>query len=943
MTPERWKQIEEIFLIAADLSPQDRTKYLLRACGEDSDLLHQVEKLLEENEGISIREILQDAADSLSSEVDLNLEGNLLGSYKIIREIGSGGMGRVYLAEDTRLNRRVAIKVLPESFSRDPQNVARFQREAQAASGINHPNIITVHELGSMNNLHFIVTEFIEGKTLREIAREKPLSYSEAIEIGAQIAEALEEAHRAGVIHRDIKSGNIMLDRRGAVKILDFGLSKSFETDALRIADRDSEEFRTLSGMILGTVHYMSPEQAAGKEIDYRTDLFSLGIVLYEMVSGKLPFSANTPLGTLDRIVRSKPEPLTSGAFAVPRDFQRIIYKCLEKAPEHRYQTAKEIADDLRNLKRGIDSGEKIRMSTDRIYPTFSRRSIILLSGLGLLAITIVLVFIIRPFSHSVEPPFSHARFLQLTDSPGMELFPSLSPNGDSFIYSARDDIYLQRIGGKNAINLTADTPELDEQGSFSPDGTKIAFRSERQGGGIFIMGATGESPKRLTDFGYSPAWSPDGEEIVVTTERSPDAIGRFISLSNLYAVNLKTGKKRLVCRHDAQQASWSPNGDRIAFWGWEGGRRDIWTVSSKGGQEVEITKDDYVDWNPVWSPDGTYLYFVSDRGGSMNLWRIRIEETTGKVRSAPEAVTTPALYAQHITFLRNGNRMAYVQFLQDTNIVKFAFDPSQKTIATETPVRITQGSAYAYNPQVSPDGEWIVFDTRGRNQEDLYVVRNDGTNVRQLTDDIFKDRRPRWSPDGTRIAFYSDRSGRYQIHTIKPDGSNIQQLTDDPRGNVLPGWSPDGRMMSLCFFAGPALLLHTDDATAVPEMLPLLDGEEEWFVSYSWSPDGRTIAGWRGRADGPHGGLVLYSLDSQQYRTFTESGFNPFWLNDSKSILFDDQGKIMILDLSSGKVRELFSVQPDDIDGFALSPDNRFIYISVTKKESDIWLMSKE
>src|SRR5205823_4334090 len=397
--------------------------------------------------------------------------------------------------------------------------------------------------------------------------------------------------------------------------------------------------------------------------------------------------------------------------------------------------------------------------------------------------------------------PLRNATFTQLTDQSGPEYFPSLSPDGKSFVYASYAggnwDIYLQRVGGKNPVNLTKDSPSDDTQPAFSPDGERIAFRSEREGGGLFVMGATGESVKRLADFGFNPAWSPDGKEIACADEGVVQPSGRFNPNSRIWAVNVATGERRLVTKEDSVQPHWSPHGVRIAYQGrGKAAQRDIWTIPAGGGEPVEVTNDAATDWNPVWSPDGKYLYFASDRGGSMNLWRVPIEEQSGKVLGQPEAITTPSAYSAHLSFSQDGRRMVYAQTVSRGNLQQVGFDPNKETV-TGQPVWITQGSRRANTPNLSPDGEWLAFDSWGGQQDDLFVIRQDGTGLRQLTDDIYKDRKPTWSPDGKRIAFHSDRSGKYEIWTINSDGSGLQQLTYTSANINNAVWSPDGTRLA--------------------------------------------------------------------------------------------------------------------------------------------------
>jgi eukaryotic-like serine/threonine-protein kinase len=542
--------------------------------------------------------------------------------------------------------------------------------------------------------------------------------------------------------------------------------------------------------------------------------------------------------------------------------------------------------------------------------------------------------------------PITNVNFTQLTDLPGPEYFPSLSPDGKSLIYVSRSsgnwDIYLQRVGGRNPTNLTKDSTADDTQPAFSPDGERIVFRSEREGGGIYLMGATGESARRLSDFGYNPVWSPDGERVLVATESVIQPSTRPTK-SQLWTIKVSDGDRHLVAEGDALQPSWSPHGDRIAYWGRpQGGQGDIWTISADGRNAVRVTSEASMDWNPVWSPDGRYLYFCSDRTGNMNIWRIPIAEKTGKLLGKPEAVTNGAgASTEHISLAQDGRRIAYVAHEEIKNLRKVTFDPSTEKIAGE-PVPITRGSLQFFFPDPSPDGDWLAYYSLGK-QEDIFIIRADGTDMRQLTNDAFKDREPRWSPDGKRIAFTSDHSGSSEIWAINRDGSGLQQLTQ-MAGAHHPVWSPDGSQMvySIHTPRNAAYIFRVGQAWAeqTPAALAPLSDTSQTFETWSWSPDGKRLAGLRHFADGSHAGIGVYDLESKTYDWLTNFGEWPLWFEDGRRILFADHGKIFIIDSESRKYHEVFPVADGDIGSPGLSRDNRLIYFTFVASEADVWLL---
>ncbi len=366
MNPARWKKIKGLFDVALEIPSTKREEFLDNACGDDSELRREVENLLTSFKDDSFME--QPAAYEVASVIikaeTKNLEaGKRFGHYEIVRQIGAGGMGEVYLAEDKKLDRRVAVKILNEKFSRHESNLQRFIQEAKAASALNHPNILVIHEVGEAEDAHYIVSEFVEGKTLREIIKESPLKLSEVLDIAIQIAGALCAAHAAHIVHRDIKPENIMVRSDGYAKILDFGLAKLVEQKAVGFEDATVKQNETAKGVILGTVNYMSPEQAKGERVDERTDIFSFGVLLYEMIASRTPFAGNTMSETFANLINSEPQPLSRFAANIPDELQRIVSKMLRKNIDERYHTMKDVLTDLKSLRETLTFDERLEKS----------------------------------------------------------------------------------------------------------------------------------------------------------------------------------------------------------------------------------------------------------------------------------------------------------------------------------------------------------------------------------------------------------------------------------------------------------------------------------------------------------------------------------------------------------------------------------------------------
>jgi TolB-like protein/Tfp pilus assembly protein PilF/predicted Ser/Thr protein kinase len=361
MTPERWQQIEELYYAALERDATERAAFLDEACGGDEALRQEVELLLASHEqagSFLASPALEVAAQMVAEDQAGSVVGRSIGHYQILSLLGVGGMGEVYLAEDTRLDRKVALKLLPVHFTQDADRMRRFVQEAKAASAFSHPNVAHIYEIGEAEGVTFIAMEYVEGQTLDAKIGGRPLETAEILDITVQVADALEEAHSKGTIHRDIKPGNVMVTARGQVKVLDFGLAKMTRQEREGLASDLSTQVRTQPGMLMGTVAYMSPEQALGHEVDHRTDIFSLGVVMYEMATGQRPFTGTTTGETLDQIIHAEPEAIARFNSNVPAELERIIRKCLEKDRERRYQSARELLTDLKNLKRALESGD---------------------------------------------------------------------------------------------------------------------------------------------------------------------------------------------------------------------------------------------------------------------------------------------------------------------------------------------------------------------------------------------------------------------------------------------------------------------------------------------------------------------------------------------------------------------------------------------------------
>ena len=546
-------------------------------------------------------------------------------------------------------------------------------------------------------------------------------------------------------------------------------------------------------------------------------------------------------------------------------------------------------------------------------------------------------------------------KYTQLTDLAGEEGAPVISADGASIAYMSRArgswDIYVQRIGGHNPILVAGDPERQESAPAFSPDGQRLAFHEEDVDGGIFIVGATGESPRRLTDAGFHPAWSPDGRSIVYCSEAIAGPTRRM-GVSTLWVVDVDAGQPRKIDDGDAVQPAWSPSGARIAFSAATAGQKDLFTIPAAGGARVAVLQDAAVDQSPAWAPDGLSLYFASNRGGAMNLWRIAVDEPTGRALGAPEPVTGGVQAAADLPSVsKDGAKLVFRSQLTIVNPVAVPFDAGAERLGTPTPLFEHTG---ILNPlDVSPDGQWLALWNFEAQRPDIFISRTDGSDLRRLTDDVAIDRWPVWSPDGRELAFYSNRGGDFQIWTVRPDGSRLTQRTEAKGGGMMfPLWSPTGDRMVACAPRSEAMIGFLWDLStgwSSSKALPGLNMPEGWLRPLDWSVDGRRLAGVVQDAGANAVGIGWYDVNAGISTVVSHdrspSPSDVHWLPDSRRILYvNDKNELVIVDADTKRRKVLPTGWPFQIaDGsVAVAPDGRKVYVGARKVESDIWMVER-
>ena len=879
--------------------------------------------------------------------------GSKLGPYEILAPIGAGGMGEVFRARDPRLIREVAIKVLPASFSADADRLRRFEQEAKAAGVLNHPNITAVYDIGEVDGAPYVVQELLEGETLRSVLAGGKLSTRKASDFATQIAHGLAAAHDKGIVHRDLKPENLFVTRDGRVKILDFGLAKltQNESSVSSATNLPTETRGTEPGVVLGTLGYMSPEQVRGRPADARSDIFSFGAILYEVLSGRRAFHGDSAADTMSAILKEDPPDLSVTNQNVSPGLDRIVRHCLEKNPEQRFHSAHDVAFALDAL-----TGTSAPSVVDRTAPVRERRlPWPLLAALAGVALGAAVMYVaLRGRGASGAPAGAMPTYRRLTNLSGSEEFPTLSPDGQLLAFVHRDSggasIFAQRAGSRKPMNLTLDCKLESLAPAFSPDGSQIAYASQCGEGGLFVMSATGENARRVTSFGSDPAWSPDGRELVFSTEPIVRPYGRQ-GTSELWAVEMGSGKTRKVLTTDGVQPNVSPHGLRIAYWALPpgGSQRDVWTIPYKGlaaGETpVPVTQDAAVDWNPVWAPDGHSLYFLSNRNGVMNLWRVPIDEATGRVLGPAEPLSLPAREVGGIAVAQDGHHLAFVDRRTTHAIDRITFDAGGQLAGKPQP--IYEGSQEMADLDLSPDGKMLAVDSRGGAQDDLFLLTVDGAAFRQLLDDTPKDRHPTFSPDGKRLYFISDRTGRYEVWVLSTDGSGLTQVTESDKDTLIePLISPDGRRVAAHTAVIGALFPVNDKGLAGPmeEIRGPADGV--MFFPFAWSQDGKVLFGASVTLkDHASTSLLAYDVETKKlsvavtgFKTLGHASRASSW---GDHLAFRDADGIHLADLTAKTERLVLPNPPSGVYN-NLACRNATCYVVRVGSNSDVWMRTE-
>jgi Tol biopolymer transport system component len=715
--------------------------------------------------------------------------GTLLGRYCLVEKIGSGGMGDVWRASDTTLGRTVAVKILPEEAIATPERRRRFETEARSAATVSHPNLVPVFDYGETDGVLYIVQELVQGQTVAEMLRAVgAIPPERAAEWCAQAAEGLAQAHDAGVLHRDVKPGNLIIGKDGRLRVLDFGLAKMLGGTTRGLADPDP---LTHDGFIVGSIHYMSPEQALGRELDGRSDGFSLGIVLYEMLMGKRPFEGRSAIDTMHAIAYEPPRPIDPADPAVPPPLTTILEKALDKNAEDRYQSLREMAVDLRRFGRRASGSSPILTPPTAVEPTLAlerrKRSPALVAAmlvLGAVLLAVAARQALLPRGRVAQPPRA-TRFLVQTES--QEESPTFSPDGRAFAYASNlrgtYDVFYRLLAGGAPVRLT-DSTEDDREPCFSADGSHVFFVRGELGTAktsIWSVPALGGTARKVLDGGDEPSIASSGKHLLFRRWRG--------ERTALYVSDTDGGGEReiLLAPHgEVTGARLSPDGKSVAFLWLEvlpGHLGDVWLVGSEGGAPKRLTNDRRdVAGHVDWLPDGSEVLFCSVRSGVGNIWMVSPKG------GPPRPVTSGSGRTLSPSVSPDGSSL----LVETERVVSDAWE----YLLTGGAGRALTTIGGVWAPSRLPDDRLLFCDwTRG--EEDLDIVIEDAAGARTL---LAQGSNPRASADGKRVFFSkAEGSGRRAIAVVDVDGGPARRLTKPEGDDNYPDPTPDGKAFVYC------------------------------------------------------------------------------------------------------------------------------------------------
>lgn len=982
MKPNRWVKIKEIFQAAMDRAPAERSEFVSQACAGDEEMRKEVESLISSDgrSGTFLDSPAYEAAADLLVRPKSELQpGQTIAAYEILSFISRGGMGEVYLAQDRRLSRKVALKLLPAAFTKDRERMRRFEQEARAASALNHPNIITIYEILKVDANHLIATEFVEGETLRNRLAHSSMPLAESLNIAIQVSDALAAAHKVGIVHRDIKPENIMLRPDDYVKVLDFGLAKLTENKQASVSAEEAltKQVRTGSGVIMGTAGYMSPEQARGKSVDTRSDIFSLGAVIYEMVTGHKPFDGETPSDVLAAILKSEPAPLSVFFADAPPELARIVSKMLRKNREERYQAVGDLLLDLKSLRQELEFQARFGPSaasgagaipagttqsataqvtaepqgavttiSQALSVELKRHPTRLITALAIIAMILIaggigLYALLNRAPRRVR--FQSSTIVRITNS-GKVIDARLSHDGTYLLYCLSDagkqSLWLRQVSTANDKVIVSPAPVGFFGFTFSPDDREIYYvvKANYDAGTLYRVPVLGGTAIRILEKIDCPVtFSPDRKQMAFVRANFPAEDQSALMIANIDGSSEQT----LVTRKKPDRfapifftgPSWSPDGKLIAASVFTlGGSSRVIAFPVNGGKEIDLSPDPWPFSSQVqWLPDMSGLLVVAGTNPSTGAQLWLLSYPSGEKRQITNDLD------QHRTIGLTADGSKFVNVVASGIMSIFVAPEGDASRAVQLPTgNIGYGTGYGNTVAWTPDGR-IVFCSAEGNDVNLWITSADGINRQQLTSNVGRNVGPTVSSDGRYIVFSSTRGGRQNIWRMNVDGTSSKQLTQGI-AESLPVVSPDGRWV-----------VYTALGTTRPTIWKVsIDGGEPTEITHNVSsaptisPDGKFIA-------------YLYTEGPDPLAPPTKIAIIPFeggepvktfgcqppgtvqiylqWSADGKSILYDTNTNsvtnVWSQPVDGGSLKQITDFKDSFMTGFAYSPDGKQLVCS--------------
>lgn len=894
--------------------------------------------------------------------------GARLGPYEIVSPAGAGGMGEVYKARDTRLDRTVAIKVLPAGVSNDPDLRARFEREARAIAALDHPHICALHDVGEHEGTHYLVMQYLEGETLAaRLARANgPLPVDLALKIAGEIADALDKAHRAGITHRDLKPANIMLTKAGA-KLLDFGLAK-LRGPAAPISMSGMTRLATASpntahGTILGTVHYMAPEQVEGRDADARSDIWSLGVVLYEMASGKRPFDGDSPASIIGAILKDDPLPISSRQPLAPPLLDHILGRCLAKDSDDRWQTARDLMLELRSVGDGWAAADISRTAT---RPTrWPLLASIALTSLACGGLAVWLVGRAATGAVGDAPVIQHAA--RMTNESGFTQWPTWSPDGKLFAFSSNRtgnfEIHVRRVEGGQDVNVT-NHPADDVQPAFSPDGTSIAFASTRSsrtalikvgtfigldtrtyGGDIWVAPALGGQARRVAEGGNFPVWRPNGGALAFVAGRE--------NHRSIFTVEIDGGVPKALLPESASaweitRLGYSPSKNWITF---ETADRQVMAMSAAGGRPSELFRGS----SHAWDPSGALIYRVNspESSGGTHVEAVEVRESATAltiVRTLTLGVSTGTL--RELAMAGDRSHLLATGVEESLNLSRVPLTSDGGNVAGPEE-ELSGGQVRDRYPRISPDGTRIVIGSNRLGQEELWIVdgpsrRRERVNVQMLPSVGSWITEACWGKDGQHIGvirFFENGTSAFWYVAL--DGSSAEQLSPPMpavTGNFACDFSPDGKQVVYAHRVDGFSQLFAIDMASHHER-QLTTSESDKYEA-AWSPDGH----WLAFAANTGGSVQVWRIPSsggeeQQLTTGVARNRHLFYSPDGYWLYVQPNHRnIFRMPADGGPLRAVTHFLEESslfIEEPTVSPDGRWLAYNRGGGGSSLWMLT--